>query len=122
SVASRVKSYRAKSVRPKPVFAVWIGADRAVRDAFEAAEIPHFETESDAIRGFMDLVRYAQAREDLMATPPSLPEHFAPDWKTGRRIIERALAETRAWLDPIEIGRLFEAYVIPIVPAVLAEH
>jgi acetyltransferase len=119
-VASLVKSYRAKSVRPKPVFAVWIGADRAAIDAFAAAEIPHFDTESDAVRGFMDLVRYAQARENLMATPPSLPEHFAPDWKTGGDIIETALAEGRAWLDPIEIGRLFEAYAIPIVRGVLA--
>jgi acetyltransferase len=56
-----------------------------------------------------------------MATPPSLPEHFEPDWKTGRCIIEAALAEERSWLDPIEIGRLFEAYAIPIVTAVLAE-
>jgi acetyltransferase len=119
-VAGLVKNYRAKSVRPKPVFAVWIGADRTALDAFEAAEIPHFDTESDAIRGFMDLARYAQAREDLMATPPSLPEHFEPDRKTGRRIIEAALAEERSWLDPIEIGRLLEAYAIPIVPAVLA--
>jgi acetyltransferase len=119
-VSSLVKSYRAKSVRPKPVFAVWIGADRVARDAFQAAEIPHFETESDAIRGFMDLARYAEAHEDLMATPPSLPEHFAPDVEAARRIIEAALAEQRTWLDPIEIGRLFAAYAIPIVPAVLA--
>jgi acetyltransferase len=120
-VAGQVKSYRAKSVRPKPVFAVWIGADRTALDAFEAAEIPHFDTESDAIRGFMDLARYAEAREDLMATPPSLPEHFAPDAETARSVIEAALADGRAWLDPIEIGRLFAAYAIPIVPAVLAE-
>src|SRR5207249_4155088 len=40
-VSNLVKSYRAKSVRPKPVFAVWIGANRAALDAFEAAEIPH---------------------------------------------------------------------------------
>ncbi len=120
-VAGLVKNYRAKSVRPKPVFAVWIGADRSALNAFEAAAIPHFDTESDAIGGFMDLARYAQAREDLMATPPSIPEHFEPDWKTGRRIIEAALADERAWLDPIEIGHLFAAYAIPIVPAVLAE-
>jgi acetyltransferase len=120
-VASLVKSYRAKSVRPKPVFAVWIGADRAALDAFEAAEIPHFDTESDAIRGFMDLVRYAEAQEHLMATPPSLPEHFASDWETARCVIEGALADGRSWLDPIDIGRLFAAYAIPMVPAVLAK-
>jgi acetyltransferase len=121
-VADLVKTYRAQSVRPKPVFAVWIGADRAALDAFASAEIPHFDTESDAIRGFMDLARYAQAREDLMATPPSLPEHFAPDVETARRIVEAALEDKRTWLDPIEIGRLFAAYAIPMVPAVLAEN
>jgi acetyltransferase len=121
-VADLVKTYRAQSVRPKPVFAVWIGADRAALDTFASAEIPHFDTESDAIRGFMDLARYAQAREDLMATPPSLPEHFAPDVATARLLVEAALEDKRTWLDPIEIGRLFAAYAIPIVPAVLAEN
>jgi acetyltransferase len=121
-VSSLVRSYRAGSARPKPVFAVWIGADRAALDAFEAAEIPHFDTESDAIRGFMDLARYSEAQEHLMATPPSLPEHFAPDWEAARRVIGAALADERSWLDPIEIGLLFAAYGIPIVPAVLAEN
>src|SRR5262249_26525203 len=108
-VSSLVRSYRAGSARPKPVFAVWIGADRAALDAFEAAEIPHFDTESDAIRGFMDLARYSEAQEHLMATPPSLPEHFAPDWEAARRVIGAALADERSWLDPIEIGLLFAA-------------
>jgi acetyltransferase len=121
-VSSLVRSYRAGSARPKPVFAVWIGADRAALDAFEAAEIPHFDTESDAIRGFMDLARYSEAQEHLMATPPSLPEHFAPDWEAARRVIGAALADERSWLDPIEIGLLFAAYGIPIVRAVLAEN
>ena len=120
-VSRLVKDYRSKSVRPKPVLAVWIGAGRTALDAFEAAAIPHFDTESDAIRGFMDLARYAQAREHLMATPPSLPEDFAPDIEIGRRVVAAALAEHRNWLDPIEIGRLFSAYGVPIVPAVLAE-
>jgi acetyltransferase len=56
-IASVVKDYRAKSIRPKPVLAVWIGAEQASRDAFEAAAIPHFETESDAIRGSLSLLR-----------------------------------------------------------------
>jgi acetyltransferase len=120
-VATLIKDYRAGSVRPKPVLAAWIGADRAVSGAFDAAGVPLYDTESDAIRGFMDLARYAEACEDLMATPPSLPEHFAPDWETPRRIAQAALADGRSWLDPIEIGRLFGAYAIPIVPAVLAE-
>jgi len=119
-VSNLVKSYRARALRPKPVFAVWIGADRAALAAFEAASIPHFDTESDAIRGFMNLARYAEARDNLMATPPSLPEHFAPDANAARRVVEAGLAEGRAWLDPFEIGRLLAAYAIPMIPSVLA--
>ncbi len=55
-----------------------------------------------------------------MATPPSLPEDFAPDVAAARRVIEGAVREGRTWLDPIEVTRLLAAYAIPIAPAVLA--
>ena len=57
-------------------------------------------------RGFMHLVRYREAIEALMATPPSLPEEFTPDVAAARRIIEGAVREGRTWLDPIEVTRL----------------
>jgi acetyltransferase len=109
-----------KSFVRKPIFAAWIGADEAVAQTFEAADIPHFATEAEAVRGFMHLVRYSEARDALMATPPNLPEHFAPDADLARRIVEDALADGRSWLDPIEVSRLLTAYAIPMVPTVLA--
>jgi acetyltransferase len=119
-VAEIVSARRKAAPAPKPVLAVWVGEDRAAAAAFEAARIPHYATEADAIAGFSHLVRYREAREMLMETPPSLPEHFAPDVATARQIVATALADGRQWLDPIEIGQLFACYAIPVVRTVLA--
>lgn len=105
---------------PKPVFAVWVGADEAVSEIFARAAIPHYATEGEAVRGFMHLVKYREAGAALMQAPPSLPADFAPDVAKGRRIVNGALADGRTWLDPLEAVELFEAYGIPVVPTVLA--
>ena len=120
AVAAAVRDYRAKTVQPKPVLAVWIGADTAVTSAFEAAGVPLYPTEADAVRGFTHLVRYAQVRDSLMETPPSLPEHFAPDVAAARRAVEAAIRDGRRWLDPLEVVEVMTAYAIPTVPTLLA--
>jgi acetyltransferase len=120
AVADLVAAHRRTAPQPKPVFAVWVGADRHVSQTFEAAAIPHFATEADAVRGYMNLVRYYDTRDSLMAMPPSLPEHFAPDVAAARLLIDTVLREGRSWLDPLEVAQLFAAYAIPIVPTVLA--
>ncbi len=122
AVVETVKADRARAFRPKPVFSVWLGGDNETDALFEAANVPNFATESDAVRGFMHLVRYAQARDDLMETPPSLPEDFQPDVDCARTIVAKAVAEGRTWLDPLEIDRLFGAYGIAITPTVLATN
>jgi acetyltransferase len=106
----------------KPVLTVWVGVDDLAARLFEAAGIPHYKTETEGVRGFMHVVRWSEARDALMQTPPSLPEHFSPNLDASRRVIDSALADRRAWLDPIEIGALFAAYGIPIVPSVLATN
>ncbi len=121
AVAEVVRKKISTSIRPKPVFAVWISEEGAAATAFEVARIPHFATESDAVRGFMHLVRYCEAREALLETPPSLPEHFAPDVTSARRLVDAAIRDGRTWLDPIEAAALLEAYAIPIAPIVLAK-
>src|SRR5579871_5158478 len=117
AVAERVKAHRATARQAaKPVLAAWVGTDQLVAPIFDKAAIPHFPTEDDAVRAFMHLVKHREATESLMATPPSVSRLFAPDVKAARNVIGKALAEGRAWLDPIEIARLFEAYSIPMVP------
>ena len=120
SVAALVQKHRNTVFHAKPVFAVWIGGSSDASKAFEAAGIPSYATETDAVAGFMHLVRYREAIEALMATPPSMPEEFSPDVAAARRIIEGAIRDGRAWLDPIEVTHLLAAYSIPIAPALLA--
>lgn len=120
SVETVVRQHRSKLFPPKPVFAVWVGDDGKVEVKFEAANIPHYRSETDAVRGFMHLVRYREGQSALMATPPSLPSEFAPDAAAARRIAARALADGRTWLDPTEVAALMVAYSIPIASVALA--
>lgn len=119
-VAETVAAYRARVYGARPVFAVWIGEDGATSEAFDAARIPHYRSETDAVRGFMHLVRYREAQDALMQTPPSLPGDFIREEATARAVVERALADKRSWLDPLEVARVFAAYAIPIAPVALA--
>jgi acetyltransferase len=122
SVATAAQAHRNRVIRPKPLFAVWVGTSAAVTPVFEAAGVPSYATESDAVRGFMHLVRYREALEALMATPPSLPQDFKPDVAAARAVVADAVERGRTWLDPIEVTRLLAAYAIPITPAVLARN
>src|SRR5262249_2793836 len=119
-VAEAVVAYRARVFGARPMFAVWVGEDNATANVFDAARIPHYRTETDAVRGFMHLVRYREGQHALMETPPSLPEHFTRQEATAREVVEGALAENRAWLDPLEVAKVFAAYAIPLASIVLA--
>ena len=120
SVTAVAQAYRSRWIRSKPIFAVWVGSSDTAAPIFESARIPNYATESDAVRGFMHLVRYREALEALMATPPSLPQDFKPDVAAARAVIAGAVQEGRTWLDPIEVTHLLTAYSIPVVPARLA--
>jgi len=120
AVVDVVKRDRARGYRQKPVFAAWIGEDPESARLFEEARIPHFTTEADAVRGFMQLVRYREAQTQLMETPDDLPKDFEPDTKAARAIVEHVLAQNRRWLDPLEVDALLKAYDIPAAPVVLA--
>jgi acetyltransferase len=120
SVAATAEAHRSRWLRPKPVFAVWLGASDAITSTFEAAGIPNYSTESEAVQGFMHLVRWREALDALSATPPSLPGDFAPDAAAARAVVAGALDEGRAWLDPIEAMKLLAAYAIPAAPAFFA--
>jgi acetyltransferase len=122
SVAAVAQAHRNSLIRSKPIFAVWVGTSDAVTPIFEADGIPSYETESDAVQGFMHLVHYREALDALMATPPSLPQDFKPDVAVARDVVANAVEGGRTWLDPIEMTRLLAAYSIPIAPALLARN
>ena len=81
--SKRSRSTVTAAINSKPVFAVWYGADEATSHIFEAANIPHYER--SAVAGFMHMVKWRQAREALMAAPPSLPVDFAPEYAKAAR-------------------------------------
>ena len=123
AVVAATERHRRKFVPPKPVFAVWVGGERAAQ-VFDRAAIPDYATETEAVAGFMHLVQYRESRRQLMAAPPSLPQDFAPDDRAARPLIETALREYSGdgytWLDPIAIGKVLNAYGIPATPSSLA--
>ncbi len=120
SVADLVRRVHSHKPQPKPVFALWVGADPQIAATFNAADVPHFDTESDAVRGFMQIVQHRAAIDALMQTPPSLPSEIAPDKPTAREVVAKACAEGRKWLDPLEVSALLRAYGIPTVETILA--
>jgi acetyltransferase len=121
AIAKRVTEYRTRmGTSSKPVLAAWVGNDRLAAPIFEQASIPHFPTEDDAVRAFMHLVKHREAIDALMATPPNVSSLFTPDVAAAKTVIKTALADGRAWLDPVEIAALFAAYSIPMVPTLAA--
>lgn len=111
---------RKRALVPKPVIAAWIGGDDSITKTLDAAAIPNYPTEDDAVRGFMHLVHHREVVETLAEVPPSLPRDFAPNQQSARHIVESALRNGRAWLDPIEVRQLLEAYQIRMVPTFAA--
>ncbi|RVU21152.1 bifunctional acetate--CoA ligase family protein/GNAT family N-acetyltransferase [Methylobacterium oryzihabitans] len=114
AIAEATGRHRRGSFRAKPVFAVTMGG--GADDPLKRAGIPRFATDAEAVEGFMHLVRYREAQDDLMKTPDSLPRDFSPDVTAARRIVAAALAEGRTWLDPQEVTGLLAAYDIPTLP------
>jgi len=120
AVAETVTSDRRKGFRRKPVFAVWPGANGESRGRFEEAGIPCFASESEAVHGFMHLVRYREGLHQLMQTPQTFSQERAPDRARADAIIAGALAQKRRWLDPIEAMELLGAYRIATTQTIRA--
>ena len=113
---TRVLSQRPAQGARKPVFTVWLGNDPHAEAVLDAAQIPRYPNESDAVAGFMHLVRHREVQAALMETPPSLPEGFSPDVVTARALVDAALEAGQTWLDPLATTQLLAAYGIPMAP------
>lgn len=98
----------------KPVLAVWHGDQPEARRTLGDAGIPVYDSEADAVRGFMYLARHHEAQRALMETPPSLPDDFVVDLPAARAVVDAALASGNRLLDPVATARLLDAYGIPV--------
>ncbi|NLJ28427.1 bifunctional acetate--CoA ligase family protein/GNAT family N-acetyltransferase [Desulforhabdus amnigena] len=112
----------AKGVRPV-LLTSWVGGTSldAGRHLLIENRIPTYDVPSDAVRAFMQMVRYQRNQALLMETPPNLPEIFKPDVECARGVIEKALAEGREWLMETEAKEVLSAYRIPVVSTYFAE-
>ncbi|MEI2796490.1 bifunctional acetate--CoA ligase family protein/GNAT family N-acetyltransferase [Pseudoxanthomonas sp. F11] len=113
---TRVLSQRPGHGTQKPVFTVWLGNDPQAEALLDAAQVPRYPNESDAVAGFMHLVRHREVQAALMETPPSLPEDFSPDVALARALVDAALDAGQTWLDPLATTQLLAAYGIPMAP------
>ena len=113
---TRVLSQRPGHGTRKPVFTVWLGNDPQAEAVLDAAQVPRYPNESDAVAGFMHLVRHREVQAALMETPPSLPEDFSPDVALARTLVDSALDAGQTWLDPLATTQLLAAYGIPMAP------
>src|SRR5690606_13075766 len=74
------------------------------------AQLPSYTTETEAVHGFMHLVRYREAQQALMETPPSLPADFTVDAAAARALVQAAVARGEVQLDPQATARILAAY------------
>lgn len=120
-VVEQVKADKARRPR-KVVLTSWLGdgAAEASRRLFIEAGLPTFETPEAAVEGFMQLVRYRRAQDELMQVPPSAPEALRFDAARADEILRETLAAHRDTLSEIEAKHLLASYGIPVVPTEVA--
>src|SRR5262249_18993560 len=80
-----------------------------------------FNTPAAAARGFMQLVSYARAQEQLMQTPPAIPEELSPDSTGAASILHEALAAGRTMLLEPESKLILKSYGVPVVETQIVE-
>ncbi|MCL4764636.1 MAG: bifunctional acetate--CoA ligase family protein/GNAT family N-acetyltransferase [Hyphomicrobiaceae bacterium] len=121
-VASVLEQRRRASKPVKALLTNWLGEEvsREARQVFASRGIASFKFPANAIEGFMQLVRYTRAQEQLMRTPPSLPEELGLDTADAGKTIAAALKAGRSVLSEVEGKSLLAAYGIPTVPTEVA--
>jgi len=100
-----------------PVLTSWVGdgVQAEARRRFVAAGLPTFDTPTEAVRGFMHLVRHRRNREALMQVPAAAIAEISVDHARVDAILVAARAAGRGWLMAHEALALIGAYGIPEV-------
>jgi acetyltransferase len=114
AIAEVVVHGRGTATAQKPVFAGWIGESLEAAKVFQETSIPHYATEADAVQGFMHLARFRESQDTLIQTPETLTDDLGCDVAAARQVVDNALGRRQAWLDPLQISQLLQAYRIAI--------
>jgi acetyltransferase len=106
----------------KPMLASWLGGAtaRPGRIILNAAGIPTYASPEAAIHAFLNMVQYRRNQEQLYETPEAMPEGWALDHETIRRILRTARDAGRTLLTEVEAKEVLTAAGIPVSPAVTA--
>ncbi|MEM6356396.1 MAG: acetate--CoA ligase family protein, partial [Pseudomonadota bacterium] len=126
-VVEAVTASRKQSFRSKPVFACWLGDDRAIGQGTEAqallekADIPLFPTPTETVRGFGYLLARARLLEEITTVPPATPPGPKADWDAARAVIKGAAARGSRRLNEAEAKAVLTACGIPTVSTATAE-
>jgi len=96
------------------VLTSWVGdgVQAEARRRFVAAGLPTFDTPTEAVRGFMHLVRHRRNREALMQVPAAAIAEISVDHARVDAILVAARAAGRGWLMAHEALALIGAYGI----------
>ena len=116
--AEAVARFLAKADVPVPVIGAWIGDSEQAREArqlLHSKGLATFATPGEAVRAFMQRVRYGRAQAQLLETPAADVSDFARYRDGARAMIAQALQDGREWLTAIEINELLAGYGIPVV-------
>jgi acetyltransferase len=91
AVAKEVIKLSGKS--DKTILATWMGgySVQRGREILEKGNIPVYRQPEDAIRCFMNIVRYSQNLESLYETPATIPHAFEPNQEANKLIIDYAI-------------------------------
>lgn len=101
----------------KPVFVSWMGAQAVAegRRELERVGVPAYHAPEDAIRAFMDLVRYARQLTWATEMPAEAPLEFSrPRVELRARLLRRVAGERRQLLSEREAKELLADYGIAV--------
>ena len=116
--AEALAQFLAENDTTIPLIGAWIGESE---QALQARQLLHrkglatFGTPGEAVRAFMQRVRYSRAQAQLLETPAADVGDFARYRDGARAMIAAALEQRREWLDAIEVNELLAGYGIPVV-------
>jgi acetyltransferase len=106
-----------------PILSCWIGDEtaRAARRMLRERGLAAYETVTQAVNAFMQLVNYRQSQNLLMETPPSVPEALDLDSSAVRAVLDRTAGEgDERWLSEADAKTVLAAYGIVTVPTHIA--
>ncbi|KZL05457.1 succinyl-CoA synthetase subunit beta [Pseudovibrio axinellae] len=112
AIAEAAKEDRKRFGKHQAFVTTLAGGANIPRQYLDEARVPCYPSPSGAIRSFMHLVRYKEAKDHLSAVPDSLPSDYKPNLRLAKETISAALENRQKWLTPVQTRELLRAYSI----------